>query len=82
MTDLIQKIISIPPPFNIIVLCVLIGCVVGLLSTLAIQIRRYGCHRLDIEFKRELVERGLSGEEIERIIVARTPEPADDTTNS
>jgi hypothetical protein len=77
MVDLVQKIVSIGAPFNMIVLILLIGSVVGLLSTIAIQIRRYGCHRQDIELKRELVDRGLSAEEIERIVQARAPEQAE-----
>ena len=74
---MLQEILNIPTPFNMVVLVVLIGSVVGLLSTIAIQIRRYSCHRQEIELKRELVDRGLSTDEIERIIVARPPEQSD-----
>lgn len=74
---MLQEILNIPTPFNMVVLVVLIGSVVGLLSTIAIQIRRYSCHRQEIELKRELVDRGLSADEIERIIVARPPEQSD-----
>jgi hypothetical protein len=76
MADFLQKIISIQSPFNMVVLVVLIGSVVGLLSTIAVQIRRYGCHRQDIDFKRELIDRGLSAEEIERIVEAQAPKQA------
>ena len=51
-----------------IVMIVLIGCVTGVLCEIAKQIRKYGCHRQDIELKRELVERGLGAEEIDRIV--------------
>jgi hypothetical protein len=71
---MIDQIFSLPTPVNMVVLIVLIGCGVGLLGTIATQIRRYGCHRQDIEFKRELVDRGLSAEEIERIVAAQAPE--------
>lgn len=74
MGDFLQKIISIPTPFNMVVMIVLIGSVVGLLSTIAIQVRRFACHRQDINFKRELVDRGLSAEEIDLIIRAQSPE--------
>jgi hypothetical protein len=77
MGEMLQEVISIPAPFNMIVLIVLICSVAGLLSTIAIQIRRYGCHRQDIEFKRELVDRGLSADEIERIVKAQPTETAE-----
>ena len=68
MYEIFQSIIGIPTPFNMIVLVVLIGSVAGVLTGIAAQIRKYGCHRQDIDFKRELVERGLAAEEIERIV--------------
>jgi hypothetical protein len=49
--------------------------VAGVLGGIATQIRKYGCHRQDVDFKRELVDRGLSADEIERIIQARPGEP-------
>lgn len=82
MTELIDKLISIPTPFNMVVIIALVGCGVGLLGSIATQIRRYGCHRQDIEFKRELVDRGLDAEEIERIVQARPPEPKDEDNES
>ena len=66
-------------PFNMIVLIMLFGCAAGVLGTIATQIRKYGCHRQDIDFKRELVDRGLPAEEIERIVAAQ-PAPTDDKT--
>ncbi|MEX2092100.1 MAG: hypothetical protein WD971_05455 [Pirellulales bacterium] len=60
-----------------IVLIVLFGSVAGVLTGIATQIRKYGCHRQDIDFKRELVDRGLAAEEIERIVQARPEELAE-----
>ena len=77
MIELFRQIVLIPVPFNMIVLIVLFGSGAGVLTTIATQIRKYGCHRQDIDFKRELVDRGLSATEIERIIAAR-PAPSDD----
>ena len=71
MNSLLQSILSIPTPFNMVVMVVLITCVAGVVSAIAKEIRRYGCHREDIQFKRELVDRGLSAEEIERIVATR-----------
>jgi hypothetical protein len=73
MLDILKAIVSIPTPFNMVVFIVLIGSTAGVLSTIASQIRKYGCHRQEIEFKRELVDRGLSADEIEQIITARMP---------
>jgi hypothetical protein len=69
--ELFNGILSLPTPFNMIVMVVLIGCVAGLIKGIATQIRKYGCHRQDIDFKRELVDRGLSAGEIERIVKVR-----------
>ena len=73
--ELFKGILSIQTPFNMIVLVVLFGSVAGVLGGIAPQIRKYGCHRQDVDFKRELVDRGLSADEIERIIQARPGEP-------
>ena len=76
LVDLFKAIIDIPVPFNMIVLIVLFGCTTGVITGIAKEIRKYGCHRQEIDFKRELVERGLDGEEIERIVSAPfTAEP-------
>lgn len=70
MLDIFKAIIDIPAPFNMIVLVVLFGCIAGTIGAIAKEIRKYGCHRQAIDFKRELVDRGLSSEEIERIVGA------------
>ena len=80
MFDFIRAIINIPVPFNMIVLIVLFGCVTGMITGIAKEIRKYACHRQDIDFKRELVERGLGGEEIERIVSAQAPESSGPVT--
>ena len=74
MYDVFQSIVGIQSPFNMIVLVVLIGSVAGVLTGIAAQIRKYGCHRQDLDFKRELVDRGLAADEIERIVRAQLPE--------
>ncbi len=78
MLDIFQNIVHMPVPFNMIVLIVLIGSAAGLLTGIATQIRKYGCHRQDIDFKRELVDRGLSAEEIEQIVRAQVAERAEE----
>jgi hypothetical protein len=70
LIDIFKGIVNIPVPFNMIILIVLFGCAAGVIKVIATEIRKYGCHRQNIDFKRELVERGLDGEEIERIVSA------------
>jgi hypothetical protein len=56
---------------NWIVAIVLICVVASVITSIAKQIRKYACHRNEVELKRDLVERGLSVEEIERIVAAK-----------
>jgi hypothetical protein len=68
-------------PFNMVVFVVLIGSVAGVIKIAATEIRKFGCHRQDIEFKREMVDRGLSAEEIERILAASSRAPSEGPTH-
>jgi hypothetical protein len=70
VTELFKTILTIPPPFNMVVMVVLIVFTAGIFTSLFKQIRKYACHRQEVELKRELVERGLSVDEIERILAA------------
>jgi hypothetical protein len=72
MIELFQNIVSIQAPFNMIVLVCLIVSVAGVISSLFKQVRKFTCHRQELDFKRELVERGLGVDEIERIVAARS----------
>ena len=57
---------------NWIVLIVLICVASGVITSIAKQLRKFGCHRNETMLKRELVERGLSVDEIERVIAAKS----------
>jgi hypothetical protein len=72
IVELFKGIMSMPAPFNMIVLVVLIGCTTGMMTSIFKQVRKYGCHRRDVDLKRELVERGLGVDEIERIVAAKS----------
>ena len=55
--------------------CVLLGFV----SAFVKQFRKYVSHRNELEFKRDLVERGLTIDEIERIVAAKSSSASKDT---
>lgn len=71
MSEILRGILDIPVPFNMFVMVVLIVCTTGVITSFFKQIRKYACYRRDIDLKRELVERGLSVDEIERIVAAK-----------
>jgi hypothetical protein len=71
IVELFKAILSMPVPFNMVVLVVLIGCTTSVITSIFKQIRKYACHRREVDLKRELVERGLSVDEIERIVAAK-----------
>jgi hypothetical protein len=57
---------------NWIVTIVFICVGASLIGSIAKQMRKYGCYRQEIALKRDLVERGLSVDEIERIVSAKS----------
>jgi hypothetical protein len=67
MTDLLKPLFD-----NWIVLIVLICVISGVITSIAKQLRKFGCHRNETMLKRDLVERGLSVDEIERVIAAKS----------
>ena len=73
MGQAIESITTIQPPFNMIVLVVLIVTAGSLVGGIANQVRKYAGHRQELELKRELLDRGLGADEIERIVRARGP---------
>lgn len=73
MGQAIESITAIQPPFNMIVLVVLIVTIGGLVGGVAKQVRKFACHRQELEFKRELLDRGMGAEDLERVVKARGP---------
>jgi TRAP-type C4-dicarboxylate transport system permease small subunit len=73
MSGLLQSIVALPVPFNMVVLVVLIGCVAGVITSLAKEIRKFFCHRNEMELKREMLERGLDATEIDQVMRATSP---------
>lgn len=76
MTDLFLWFRSLPTPFNMVVMIVLISVSAGVINCIAKEIRKFACHRQELEFKRELVDRGLSVDEIERVVRVHQGESA------
>ena len=70
MYALLQSIISIPVPFNMIVLIILLVSTAGVLGSLFKQVRKFACHRAELTFKRDLLDRGLTADEVEQIVRA------------
>jgi hypothetical protein len=62
--DLVRQI---PPPFNMIVLIVAIGCSVSLLSGIVKQIRIFADNEADRRLKRDMIDSGFGADEAQRI---------------
>ena len=71
MSSFLDSIVAIPAPFNMVVLIVLIGSVAGVIGTIAKEVRKYLCHRTEMELKREMLDRGMKSQEIERVMKAK-----------
>lgn len=70
MITIIQSIISIPVPFNMVVLVVLLLSTAGVFGSLFKQVRKFACHRAELAFKRDLLDRGMTADEVEQIVRA------------
>ena len=73
MTQLIDKILSIPVPFNMIVIIVAISFGTAIITSIAKQIRKYACLRHELDFKRDMIDRGMSVAEVEQLMAAKSP---------
>ena len=71
LADWLGSLLNAETPAQFFVLIALIGCTAAVLITLFVQVARYASHRAELSFKRELVDRGLSVDEIERIVSAK-----------
>ncbi len=70
MSQLFEIIQGLRTPFNMVAIICLIFAVSSVIASVAKQIRKFVCHRQEIEFKREMVDRGMSAEEIESVVRA------------
>ena len=78
MNQFVESMANLPTPFNFVIGLVLIICASSVIGGLITEVRKFASHRAEIQLKRELVERGLDMDEIERVIAARGPLSTDD----
>ncbi|MBX3434701.1 MAG: hypothetical protein KF847_15385 [Pirellulales bacterium] len=67
-----DSIFALPSPFTMVVLIVAVVMGAQVITAAVAQIRRGLGHYLDLQFKREMIERGLSIDEIERLVQVRS----------
>jgi hypothetical protein len=70
MSELFQSILHLETPFNWLSLMGLSAFAFGTLAAIVKQVRKFASHAVELRFKRDLIERGLSVEEIERVLAA------------
>ncbi|MEM8944564.1 MAG: hypothetical protein AAGD11_05210 [Planctomycetota bacterium] len=75
MSSFVNLMQNVPPPFNMVVYIFLIIGIGSVLTSLMKQIRKYACHRQELDFKRELIDRGMDPDEIEQVVRARAEGP-------
>ena len=72
MSSFVELMQGLPPPFNMVVYIMLIVGGGGVLTSLIKQTRKFACHRQELAFKRELVDRGMTADEVEQVVRARS----------
>ena len=68
---MLDSILQIQPPFNMIVMIVLIATLGSTICTIAKQVRIYMVFREELNFKQEMASQGLSASEIERLLATK-----------
>ena len=66
MDDLTTALLTLPPPFNVIVIVMLMIVGGSVLKSLIRAVRDYADHRAQERFKLELIQNGLSVDEAQR----------------
>ena len=70
MSELITKVLEVPIPFNFLIVALLLCTVVGIIGVIVMEVRKFATHRLDLDMKREMLDRGMPPEEIEQVLRA------------
>jgi hypothetical protein len=71
MSQFLDIIQQMPPPFNMVVLIVAIGSAASLIKGVVKQVRLFADNEADRRLKRAMIDTGLSVEEAERIASMR-----------
>ena len=79
MESIKELVNLLPIPFNFIIMLMAIIFGAGIITSLIKHIRKFACHRQDLVFKREMIDRGMSVEEIERLLQAKGSIPFDES---
>jgi hypothetical protein len=79
MTQILDKILSLPTPFNMVVMIVAISAGAGIIASIVQQIRNYACLKHELDFKRDMIDRGMSVAEIEQLMAAKLPTQTDES---
>ncbi len=57
---------------NWLVAAIVMMGLASIVSSVAKEFRKFICHRQDLEFKREMVDRGVPVEDVQRLVRARS----------
>lgn len=78
MSQIVELIRGLGTPFDMVATVCLIFALAGIvgagaamIAAIAKEIRKYACHRQELEFKRELLDRGMAVDEVERLVGVR-----------
>jgi hypothetical protein len=80
MFQIIDKVLAIPVPFNMIIVIMAIIFSTGIITSIAKQVRKYACLRHELEFKREMIDRGMTPDEVEKLVKCKTPSQLSDVS--
>lgn len=70
MYEILRAITNIEAPFNMIVLIVLICTTGGIITAVIKAIGNYASHQEEIALKQDMLDRGMSAEEIAQVMRA------------
>ena len=78
LSQLFDLIRSLGAPFSMIAaICLffaavgVVGAIAAMFGAIAKEIRKFACHREELDFKRELLDRGMTADEVERLVQVR-----------
>ena len=70
MSNLVTKALEVPIPFNFLIVALVLCAFVAVVGVIVVELRKFATHRLDLDMKREMLDRGMPPEEIEQVLRA------------